>query len=232
MRVRKEEVDQCAFCGADGVLTRDHIPPKGIFAKPRPDNLITVQACTKCHSQQTSRDDEYFRNALIVREELSQHPEVLKVQPTVMRSLSSPHKAGMLAEFLKNIRLIERVTPGGIFIRKQLALQTDMVRIRRVVQRILTGLFYHHKKHRLPVGYDALVFNDESLQNWRANQLAVWQKKVIKPLLAQNAITIGNGVFSYSFGFDTSDPDTTYWILVFYERAGFLGLTVPSEQNI
>jgi hypothetical protein len=31
-------------------------------------------------SQQTSRDDEYFRNTLNVREDLSQHPGVLKVQ--------------------------------------------------------------------------------------------------------------------------------------------------------
>jgi 5-methylcytosine-specific restriction endonuclease McrA len=65
------KIGECAYCGDVGIITRDHVPPKGIFPKPRPANLITVPACSKCHSQQTSRDDEYFRNTLNVREDLS-----------------------------------------------------------------------------------------------------------------------------------------------------------------
>jgi len=220
-------VRECAYCGAVGIVTRDHVPPKGIFPKPRPANLITVPACRKCHSQQTSRDDEYFRNTLNVREDLSQHPGVLKVQPVVLRSFSNPNKSGMLGEFLKSIRLIEQVTPAGIIIKNKLGFEADMVRIRRVVQRIVIGLFYHHRQHRIPVGYDALVFDEDSVQKWPANVLDIYNEKVIKPLLAQNAFSLGNGVFSFRFGFDTADPNTTYWIFLFYERAGFLGLTVP-----
>lgn len=226
------KIGECAYCSDVGIITRDHVPPKGIFPKPRPENLITVPACRKCHSQQTSRDDEYFRNALNVREELSQHPDVLKTQPTIMRSLLNPHKTGMLAEFLGNIRLIEYVTPAGIFIKQQLGVQQDMIRIRRVVQRTLNGLFYHHKQHRLPASYETLVFNDESVQKWPASVLDTYQEKVIKPLLAQNAITLGNVVFSYRFGFNTADQNTTYWILVFYGRVSFFGLTQPSDQKV
>jgi hypothetical protein len=225
-------MEQCAYCGAGGTLSRDHIPPKGIFPKPRPANLITVPACARCHSQQTSIDDEYFRNALAVRDELSEHPEVQKIQPAVIRSLSNPNKAGMLREFLKNVRVIENVTPGGIFIKNQLGIQTDMNRIRRVVLRTLSGLFYHHKKHRLPTGYDALVFNEESLQKWLPEDLANYNESVFKPLLAQDAVSLGNSAFSYRFGFNTADPDVTYWIFDFYERARFFGLTVPPIQNI
>ena len=116
---------QCAYCGDVGIVTRDHVPPKGIFPKPRPANLITVPACPKCHSQQTSRDDEYFRNTLNVREDLSKHPGVLKVQPVVLRSFSNPNKSGMLGEFLKSIRLIEQVTPAGIIIKNKIAASQD-----------------------------------------------------------------------------------------------------------
>jgi hypothetical protein len=137
---------QCAYCGDVGIVTRDHVPPKSIFPKPRPANLITVPACPKCHSQQTSRDDEYFRNTLNVREDLSQHPGVLKVQPVVLRSFYNPNKSGMLGEFLKSIRLIQQLTPAGIIVKNKLGFEADMVRIRRVVQRIVIGLFYHHRQ--------------------------------------------------------------------------------------
>jgi len=223
---------ECAYCGDVGIITRDHVPPKGIFPKPRPENLITVPACRKCHSQQTSRDDEYFRNTLNVREDLSQHPGVLKVQPVVLRSFSNPNKSGMLGEFLKSIRLIEQVTPAGIIIKSKLGFEADMVRIRRVVQRIVIGLFYHHRQHRMPVGYDALIFNEESLQEWPADVLDYVTKTILQPLLATNVQTRGNGVFSYRFAYHPADPDSTWWILDFYERARFLGQTVPPVKNI
>jgi hypothetical protein len=154
---------QCVYCGDFGIVTKDHVPPKGISSKPRRVNLITVPACPNCHSQQTSRDDEYFRNTLNVREDLSQHPGVLEVQPIVLRSFTNPNKSGMLGDFLKSVRQIEQVTPAGIVVKNKFGFEADMVRIRRVVQRTVIGLFYHHKKHRIPVGYDTLVFNEESL---------------------------------------------------------------------
>lgn len=230
-RQGKSMIKQCAYCGHVGMVTRDHVPPKGIFPKPRPANLITVPACRDCHSQQTSRDDEYFRNTLNVREDLSKHPEVLKVQPIVLRSFSKPNKAGMLGEFVKSIRLIEQVTPAGIIIKNKLGFEADMVRIRRVVQRIVIGLFYHHRQHRIPVGYDALIFNEESLQTWPADYLNEVNKTILQPLLATKAEVRGNGVFSYRFAFHPPDPDTIFWILDFYERARFLGQTVPPIKN-
>ena len=50
-------------------------------------------------SQQTSRDDEYFRNTLNVREDLSQHPGVLKVQgvePEFGKRLAAQHLAPLI----------------------------------------------------------------------------------------------------------------------------------------
>jgi len=226
------KVGECAYCGDVGIVTRDHVPPKGIFLQPRPANLVTVPACQKCHSQQTSRDDEYFRNALIVREELSDHPDVLKMQPVVMRSFLKPQKTGMRVEFLKSIRLIEQVTPAGIFIKQKLGFEADMVRIRRVVQRTVNGFFYYHKHHRVPVGYDTLIFNEESLQNWPVNDLNYFNETLLKPLLATNAVTLGKGVFSYRFGFNTEDQNSTVWVLDFYGRARFFGLTLPPVQKV
>src|ERR1035441_7723661 len=141
---------QCVYCGDAGAETFDHIPPKGIFSQPRPNNLVTVPACRQCHNDETSKDDEYFRLALQLRDGIDSHPDVVKTRPTLLRSLQNPCKLGMRNALLKNIVLTELVTPGGIFIKNQWALQTDMNRLRRVVLRIMKGLFYCHKKHRLP----------------------------------------------------------------------------------
>jgi len=221
---------ECVYCGAIGPITRDHVPPKGIFSEPRPDNLITVPACSQCHNSDVSKDDEYFRLILQVREEIHKHPDALKSYPALLRSLTRPQKAGMMNAFLKSIFLADLVTPSGIFIKKQLAIQTDMNRLRKVVTRILKGLFYYHREYRLPDGYDALVFDERSVQEWPPANLAEFSKNFIQPLLAHDGVTLGNNVFTYRFGFNKSDLNTTCWIFEFYGQARFLGLTLPPEK--
>ena len=48
----------CCYCHNPST-TKDHIPPKNIFPKPRPTNLITVLSCKDCN-EDPSLDDEYF----------------------------------------------------------------------------------------------------------------------------------------------------------------------------
>ena len=51
----------CIYCQTNPGGTVDHVPPKGLFPKPRPSNLITVPACNQCN-QGFKNDDEYFLN--------------------------------------------------------------------------------------------------------------------------------------------------------------------------
>jgi len=100
---------ECVYCGATGCLTRDHVPPKAIFSKPLPSNLITVPACAKCNSA-ASNDDEYFRLSLQVRDQMESHPDVIRSRPVLLRSLEKPQKAGMRNALIKNIFLADLVT--------------------------------------------------------------------------------------------------------------------------
>lgn len=224
------QAEQCAYCDSMGAVTRDHIPPKLIFSKPRPNNLITVPACPRCHSVTTSKDDEYFRLALQVRDGVADHPDVVKTRSTLLRSLVHPEKVGMARGLLAKIIAAEFVTPTGIFIKHGLALETDMRRIRLVVQRTIRGLFYHHQQHRLPDGYDTLVCDEENFRSWPAKETNVIESW-LKVILARELFTIGNGVFSYGFGSDPNYPNNSCWILIFYERARFIGLTLPSDNS-
>jgi hypothetical protein len=218
-------VKECAYCGSVVAVTKDHIPPKGIFSPPRPNNLISVPACFKCHGAETAKDDEYFRLSLQVRMEVSEHPDAIKLRPALLRSLQMPEKVGMLKSFLRSIVPCELTTPSGVFIKNHFAHQADTGRLNKVVSRIVRGLFYHHKGHIVPRGYDVLTCSKEHFDKSEALK-RLWTETVIAPLLAQPCVTIGNGVFSYRFGFDSKDPDATYWILTFYENSSFLGTTI------
>ena len=79
----KKTQKSCTYCGYHGKLTVDHIPPKGLFGKPLPPNLMTVPACDKCHKS-TTDDDEYFRTVIALRDDVYDHPDVQSVLPRVM----------------------------------------------------------------------------------------------------------------------------------------------------
>ena len=53
----------CVYCGSTDDPTRDHVPPRAVFPKPRPTNLVTVPACRACNSS-AAADDEYFAAVL------------------------------------------------------------------------------------------------------------------------------------------------------------------------
>ncbi len=40
----------CTYCGTTGSLTRDHLPARSLFKKPRPSSLITVPSCLPCNA--------------------------------------------------------------------------------------------------------------------------------------------------------------------------------------
>jgi hypothetical protein len=56
----KEMMTHCYLCGTTENITQDHIPPKGFFLPPLPNNLITVPCCHNCNDLYKN-DDEAAR---------------------------------------------------------------------------------------------------------------------------------------------------------------------------
>ena len=83
----------CVYCGYVGEMTSDHVPPQCLFGPPRP-KLITVR-CWKCHKA-TTKDDEYFRLMLTMRDDVFDHGDVQKVLPAVFRSLQKKEQLGFV----------------------------------------------------------------------------------------------------------------------------------------
>lgn len=106
---------ECAFCGSTTALTRDHLPPKSFFRRPRPANLITVPCCEACRAR-TGNDDEYFRFALAMRPDAASHPVLRSLVPTIWRALDKIKKQPF-ARFFTGLTFVQFVsTPAGLYV--------------------------------------------------------------------------------------------------------------------
>src|SRR5688572_9120457 len=89
---------ECVYCGATEDLTRDHVPGRGLFLPPRPDNLITVPCC-KPHNKEYQLEDEYFRLYVASRVESATHPEAAWGREKAFAGLLRPESAGFDSTF-------------------------------------------------------------------------------------------------------------------------------------
>lgn len=211
-------VDQCAFCGMVKPITRDHVPPRNLFPKPRSSNLITVPSCEDCRAG-WSDDDEYFRlHAISSR--ASSNASAQEIVRKIADSLGKPAKAGYARMIAKSLCEASVYTPGGLFLGHAPALKIDDKRFGRVMRRIITGLFFEERRRPLPSTHEAKGYVCEAdfpdpilciLENSGAEFCPVKE--------------VQRDVFEYSFLSFEEDRDTTLWIGSFYESIRFFGAT-------
>jgi len=121
---------------------------------------------------------------------------------------------------------VELRTPAGLIVLTG-AIQVDLERMARVVERTVTGLFYHHTRHPLPEEYSVVAFSVERLK--KTGHLEQFGR-ALAPLAAAPVYTIGADVFEYRFERAPEDENVTGWMLGFYETADFVGATVSTRR--
>lgn len=137
----------CVICGQNPATTRDHLPPKALFLKPYPDNLITVPACETCNGGGSAFDDE-FQAFLAIH--VAGHDE---------RGSRFFHERGKtnllgnerrLQALRDGVQEIEIHGPQGNPIGLAPAVLWDSDAHDAVVERMIRGLYWHHTGHILP----------------------------------------------------------------------------------
>jgi hypothetical protein len=220
------QIGQCVYCGTIAELTDDHIPPKSLFAKPRPNNLISVPSCKLCNGG-ASDDDEYFRLMLTLREDTYMHPDVQRLLPVVFRSLTKPNKVGFSKSFFESIKEVELMTSSGLFLGQRPGYDVDLARLDHVAQRIVKGLFYRERGVRLPDDYEVSAYSASGLSTLAKDTKDYIINNIVDPILLETPKTIGNNVFTYRYAFNPNDPNNSVWHFIFYEKVVFLGFTAP-----
>src|SRR5678816_3709575 len=95
--------------------TKDHVPPRNLFPTPPPTGLITVPACDDCNGGE-SKDDEWFRLTLSIREKVKGNADREAIIPTVERSMARSAAKGFARGVRAKIHHVPRYTPEGIYI--------------------------------------------------------------------------------------------------------------------
>jgi len=211
--VKKQKVGECVYCGRERFLTRDDVPPKNLFPKPRPKNTITVPACEECNGSY-KLDDEYFRLVIADANDPRLSPENSNHLLEAKRKLFSARKIGAAKGLLLD-RLDRR---NGL-------LTVDWPRVERVVERIVRGLFFHRVGVRLRDTYAVFIWSDWLKQGTehgadRRTALEEFHRSFLDP-----PTRIGNEVFEFRFLGDNVDRYGSAWHLLFYGHRSFIAAT-------
>jgi hypothetical protein len=105
------EFGECVYCGEQRELTRDHVPPRCLFSKPRPSDLITVPCCAHCNGD-FQKHDEYFRIAITTGIDLEKFPKENADSIRALKNLAQPALAspGVFLRTTNRNRLALRLT--------------------------------------------------------------------------------------------------------------------------
>jgi hypothetical protein len=204
----KGKMKECAYCGIVKKATRDHVIPECLFKQPYPKNLITVPACHDCNSEK-AKNDGYLRDLVTTDIYGSQSPLAQEMlEDKVIRSVRN-NKSSLIKEFLPKARLEPFYTKGGIYLGQFPSAPVDSERIKTIFSVIARGLFYDHRRQRIPEDYIFEVFRYHP-----------WDFKAVLDSFKQmhlNGPRILGNVFGCAYISAKEDPPTTLWLMWFYE---------------
>jgi hypothetical protein len=208
----KAKCGECAYCGDNRELTKDHVPPRSLFSKPRPA-LITVPCCGPCNKG-FQKDDDYFQ--LMVKAGIDKNRFSKEVADSVasIHDLARPERLGFAIATLANYQ------------RQPARQNVDRNRIGKVLHRIVRGLFYHHFNVRLLA---SLPFQFVSI-NDAPNSVVAFSDVIA--VLESRSTTIGDDIFRYAFKQELPFSLSMAWLFTFYDHRKFLCLTTPTGLDI
>jgi len=221
----------CAYCGSTYNLNVDHIPPRNLFPKPRPKDLITVKACPNCHSNKTSKDDEYFRIKVCLRDDVGNHPSARLNWDSIFRSLEREKAVGFRKQIFSDSKFFELKSPSGLYIDRRLGYNVDMNRICTVIERIVRGLYFVESGKILGLENELCIYTNEDQELRDKDFLKQLKSTILVPLSATQPKVVGNNIFLYRYQMIKDDPLFSVWGMSFYGCVPFLAMTRPKMKS-
>ena len=213
----------CVYCGSTSDLTWDHIPPKNLFNKPRPQ-LITVRACRNCNSG-FRLDDDYFWLTLASRKETENNDEATRASFRAIKNLARPEAAGFRASFIAAVQPVSVRTAAGLYVGDTLAYDVSFPRLNRIAARITRGLFAFERGVTLQSGYSATARALEGFTHTADGSL----RQLVGFAAGVPRKEIGR-TFGYRFRPLPDDPNSSVTLFDIYETSAFIGLTIRTSE--
>jgi hypothetical protein len=216
------ESDLCTYCDQPA-QEPDHVPPACIFPSPRPSNLITVPSCRACNLGY-SKDDEYLKQVLAMRHDISEQPRAQPMVDSVFRALARKEAQRHTAMMLRSLIEYPVRSPGGLHLGTAMAYHVNLHRLRRSLARTTRALYRHECKDRLPLAHVVTVAADLTVD-------AETAQAALGHLAGRPVQTIGNGVFRYAFVLASGRPGASLWLMEFYEAYAAVAFTLDSDAK-
>lgn len=199
----------CVYCGIREGTTNDHVPPKLLFPRPRPSDLVTVPCCETCRRGQ-SLDDEYFARMVTMRHDVADNPAAAPVLDTVHRSLTKPKKVGFTRALLQSIKRLPVYSPAGLYLGHASSYDVDLQRLCRVIERTTRGLYFYELGVRLADDQRCTTY---ALDGFPLQDPTVTAnvKQLVELALAGRSRVFGKKVFTYWFRQIDGPTPSTLW---------------------
>ncbi len=205
----------------------DHIPPKALFAKNNRDGLVLVPSCENCNSG-ASKDDEYFRDMLAMRESSAASPDAVEAVEAMLRGLATPQKKSTLDALYANIKEVE-YWRSGLYLGLRPAYDVDLSRLERVVERITKGLNWQETREHLPAARYSVVSRSVDGIPLHLRQELIGTDRLVDIALSDGIYDVGGRkVFQFSRKRAVDDPIQSFWVLRFYENVYFFVFIISS----
>jgi len=208
----------CAICGLQAATTKDHVPPKGIFSKPRPSDLITVPACHECNNHSSVLDECFLVNLGIHVSIAGGEGERLFNQQ-VLPALR--HNTKLQNKIMDELKPVDLVTPDGVVIKGAFAALWDSEAHTRVIERTIRGLHYHH--------YGSILGTESTVKTYYFRCLAPEVAELSKNWPSNS---LGKDAFVYKYTAASNDTTrASLWLFQFYGAHWAGGQTMTPIGN-
>lgn len=207
----------CAICGNAIAVSMDHIPPKGVFLKPRPAKLITVPACSSCNNGSSHADERFiaFLAFHITHAAKGVDNKVWfeKARKIVQRS------RGIYSEVVESARPYWFRSHIPFCLEEGIATLWDSAAHTEVITRITRGLFYHH--------FHSVLSSQAVISvGWHAGV----GDELNSALDKMKYVDIGCGAFRYWFERVSEPAEVSCWWYEFY-GCHFASASVSTERR-
>ena len=203
----------CVICGQQLATTNDHLPPKGIFPKPRPSDLISVRTCLSCNKS-TSDIEEIFKVYIGFLCGHGVEGEKLFKSQT-LKTLD--HNRRLKRDLAGSLHDIWIQATDGVSERKA-AVRFNTKPFDCIAEQTVRGIYFRQ--------------TGEILAN-RVDFKIIWPNKLTTEAYAISkkwpSGIVGGGQFSYRFLIHRENPLASIWILEFFNKTLACCLVLPNK---
>jgi hypothetical protein len=204
----------CAICGERDGTTRDHVPPKAIFPKPRPNNLVTVPACLECNNGASDNDD-LFKVFLSLQAAGNNEIARRLFQEKTVRTLK--RNQSLLTLILEEAKELQIINNQGN-IETRTGVLWNSAAHDAVMERTIRGLYFHHSGSPIPIDTNLAV-------QW----LHGVPEEILPSLHLFNEVVLGDNQVTYKYIIYGDDPRHSLWLFDFYGAHWASGHTSPAH---